>query len=316
MSVKPISRSSGRSATAASAYRSAEKIVDRRTGEIFDFRRKAGVEHSAITLPFGSNWTPSRSELWNSAEQAEKRKDACVAREHEIALPHELNEEQRLDLVKIYAQDLADRHNCAVDFAIHAPGKGERGKNLNWHAHVLCTTRQVSGHELGQKCQREKSGRDRRADLEYERDRWAKTTNLALSNAGINAYVDHRSLEAQGINRPAGIHNGPVVTSILRRGGHSYIEQRRITEVLSAAAQAGQLKQQKEDVDQQIIVIATDIQQALLERDRINAVSSARPTLDELRARSKINSHLKKPQPFENEFTSPKSVEINTERPR
>ena len=119
MSVKAISRSAGRSGTAAAAYRAAEKVVDLRTGEIHDYRRKRGVELSEIVMPDGTTWEPTRAELWNAAEQSEKRKDSCVAREHEVALPKELTGEQRLQLVREYAADIANRHGCAVDFSIH-----------------------------------------------------------------------------------------------------------------------------------------------------------------------------------------------------
>ncbi|RJE16724.1 hypothetical protein PHISCL_10939, partial [Aspergillus sclerotialis] len=46
-----FSRSKGRSSTAASAYRAAERVVDRRTGEVHDYTRKHGVEHTEILAP-------------------------------------------------------------------------------------------------------------------------------------------------------------------------------------------------------------------------------------------------------------------------
>jgi hypothetical protein len=86
LSVKPVSRSSGRSATAA-----AERIEDQRTGETHDYARNGGVESADIILPdHAPTWASDRAALWNAAELAEKRKDACVAREYEVALPSEL----------------------------------------------------------------------------------------------------------------------------------------------------------------------------------------------------------------------------------
>ena len=77
-----ISRSKGRSATAASAYRAAERIVDRRTGEVHDYTRKHGVAHSEILAPeHAPDWARDRSALWNAVEQIERRKDAQVSRE-------------------------------------------------------------------------------------------------------------------------------------------------------------------------------------------------------------------------------------------
>ena len=64
-----------------------------------------------------AEWAQDRSTLWNAAEAAEKRKDARVAREIEVALPHELTADQRLELTREFAQGLADRYGVAVDFA-------------------------------------------------------------------------------------------------------------------------------------------------------------------------------------------------------
>ncbi|WP_162248399.1 MobA/MobL family protein, partial [Rhizobium sp. Root491] len=125
LSTKPVSRSSGRSAVASAAYRCAVLLVNRRDGLVHDFTRKEGVEHKEIVLPQGvpADWALDRSALWNAAEFAEKRKDARVAREFEIALPHELSTEGRLKAARAFAQDLANRYGAAVDFAIHSPSE-------------------------------------------------------------------------------------------------------------------------------------------------------------------------------------------------
>ena len=96
-STKPLARSSGRSAVAAAAYRSGDRLVDARQGLEHDYTRRSGVVHSELVLPEGAG-TWSRAELWNAAEQAEKRKDARTAREWEIALPSELSAEERAAL--------------------------------------------------------------------------------------------------------------------------------------------------------------------------------------------------------------------------
>ncbi|MCY0389970.1 MobA/MobL family protein, partial [Robbsia sp. Bb-Pol-6] len=79
MSVKQISRSTGRSTTGAAAYRAAERIVDVRTGEIHDYTRKGGVDAAHLSLPGGS--TENRAAFWNRLEQHHKRADAVLARE-------------------------------------------------------------------------------------------------------------------------------------------------------------------------------------------------------------------------------------------
>src|SRR5690606_38547407 len=124
--MKPISRGSGRSAVAAAAYRCGERLLNERDGRVHDFTRKQGIAHAEIVLPEGisADWALDRSKLWNAAEAAEPRKDARVAREFEIALPHELNAEQRLKLTREFARELANRYGAAVDIAIHEPQIG------------------------------------------------------------------------------------------------------------------------------------------------------------------------------------------------
>ncbi len=122
MSMKPIARSGGRSAVASAAYRAAVRLKNERDGLVHDFSSRQGVEHAEIVLPAGVSgyWARKRSALWNAAERAEKRSDARVAREFEIALPHELRSDRRVALSRAFAQDLANRYGAAVDFAIHA----------------------------------------------------------------------------------------------------------------------------------------------------------------------------------------------------
>src|SRR3954453_3778746 len=90
-SAKLISRSSGRSAVAAAAYRSASALLDERVARTHDFSDKADVIPSEILLPASApeRWA-DRATLWNVVEAAEKRKDAQLAREVEFALPREL----------------------------------------------------------------------------------------------------------------------------------------------------------------------------------------------------------------------------------
>lgn len=220
LSVKAVSRSAGRSATAAAAYRSGCKIVDERTGEVHDYTRKGGVESADIVLPAGAaKWAKDRAQLWNAAELAETRKNACVAREFEVALPHELSDEERRRLALEFAQDMADREGCAVDVAIHAPS--DKHDNLNHHAHILRTTRKVEAEGMGAKLDTEQAGRNRKDDLEAVRLRWAQMTNAALERNGIAARVDHRTLEAQGIEREASKHLGRAASEIERRTGEA-----------------------------------------------------------------------------------------------
>ena len=227
-SAKTVSRSAGRSSTAAAAYRSGERIVDERTGEIHDYTRKGGVVDSLVVLPHGG--TMDRADLWNKVEAHHKRGDATVAREFVVALPAELDAAQRQELARTYARELADRYGVGVDLNVHAPGK--EGDQRNHHAHILLTACYCGPTgTLGKKaveldpihCQRQKLLNV----VEVERERWEAIANQALEKAGQQARIDHRSLETQGIHdRLPGVHLGPTATAIERSGRESDIARR------------------------------------------------------------------------------------------
>lgn len=229
LSVKTISRSAGRSATAAIAYRAGEKVTDDRTGVVHDYSRKRGIEHTEIFLPENSpEWASDRGALWNAAEQAETRKNSTVAREFEVAMPAELDQAARLDLVREFATELVKRHGMAVDIAIHEPGKD--GDHRNHHAHVLCSTRRLTPEGFTEKTRElddQKSG-----EVQYWRAKWAEISNRHLENAGRQERVDHRSLatqravaveqgatdQAAALDRMPTVHMGPKVVKMEQRG--------------------------------------------------------------------------------------------------
>ena len=231
-SAKTVSRSAGRSSTAAAAYRAAERIVDERTGEVHDYTRKGGVVDSLVVLPQGG--TMNRAELWNRVESHHKRGDATVAREFVVALPAELDAAQRQELARTYARELADRYGVVVDLNVHAPGKD--GDHRNHHAHILmsacyCGPTGVLGKKAVEldpiHCQRHGLANV----VEVERERWERLANQALEKAGQEARIDHRSLEAQGIyDRAPTVHLGPDATAIKRRGSVSEIEERAMAQ--------------------------------------------------------------------------------------
>ena len=187
-----ISRSHGRSATAASAYRVAERIEDRRTGLTFDYAAKGGVDHTEILAPdHAPDWVHDRSELWNRVEESETRKNSQVAREVRVALPDELTHAQRVALVRDYAQTQFVDRGMVADIALHAPGR--EGDERNHHAHILLTTREIDAEGFTTK------NRDwnKTELLEGWREAWARDSNAALERAGIEDRVDHRTLKAQ-----------------------------------------------------------------------------------------------------------------------
>ncbi|MGV2019602.1 Ti-type conjugative transfer relaxase TraA [Agrobacterium sp. 22-223-1] len=226
LSTKPVSRSSGRSAVASAAYRCAILLTNHRDGLVHDFTRKEGVEHIEIVLPEGlsADWALDRSALWNAAEFAEKRKDARVAREFEIALPRELSPEGRLKAARAFAQDLANRYGAAVDFAIHSPG--EHGDIRNYHAHVLMTTRQVGRTRLGEKTFLEHKNARLLANgmattdmqLQDIRQSWEGIAIRQLQREGLDVRIDHRSLAQRGLELSPTGHMGVHASQMERRG--------------------------------------------------------------------------------------------------
>ena len=225
-SMKPVSRATSRSAVASMAYRAGEKLTNKRDGITHDYTAKQGVEHAEIVLPEGVNadWALDRSDLWNAAEFAEKRKDARVAREFEIALPHELSAEQRLEATREMAQELADRYGAAVDFAIHAPH--EASDVRNHHAHLMMTTRQVGEEGLGEKTYLERENKWLLANdlpttdmqLRDLRQRWEGIANERLAMAGLDIRIDHRSHMERGLEITPTEHMGVHATQMDRRG--------------------------------------------------------------------------------------------------
>lgn len=211
-SIKTISRSSGRSATGAAAYRAGVCIADDRTGEIHDYRRKRGISYSELLFPDGIKM--DREELWNQAEAAEKRKNSTVAREYELALPAELTPIQQRELALSFARELVERYGVAADVCIHEPSR--HGDNRNFHAHILTTTRRVTPDGFAQKTR--VLDERRSGEVEKIRATWAELANQALEKAGHSERIDHRSLAAQGEERSPTIHLGPAATAMERRG--------------------------------------------------------------------------------------------------
>jgi ATP-dependent exoDNAse (exonuclease V) alpha subunit len=239
LNLKTFGRANGSSAASASAYRAGERIHDERTGKTYDHSERQDVMHKEIVLPskFVNDemaWARDRSSLWNAAENAETRKNARVAREYLVALPVELSPPQRTGLVRRFSQELSDRYGFAIDVAIHAPRDFPNSDPRNFHAHLLATTREVTTAGLGAKTTLEMND-GKRGELGLEpainellhvRARWASVTNEALQEAQITARIDHRSLEAQGIDREPQPHIPRAAFEMERHGYRSVVADR------------------------------------------------------------------------------------------
>jgi ATP-dependent exoDNAse (exonuclease V) alpha subunit len=238
LNLKTFGRSNGSSAVSAAAYRAGERIRDERTGRLYDHSNRQDVLHKEIILPnkFSADdmtWAKDRSALWNAAEMSETRKNARVAREYLVALPYELPSQSRIELAREFSRELVERYGFAADVAIHEPRNSIGSDQRNFHAHILATTREVTTTGLGAKTQLEWNDADRReaglgpvlGELLYVRQRWAVAANERLEEAKLEGRIDHRTLEAQGIDREP-FYMPRVAFEMERQGYRSLVAER------------------------------------------------------------------------------------------
>ncbi|HEL1150949.1 TPA: MobA/MobL family protein, partial [Streptococcus equi subsp. zooepidemicus] len=235
--IKIISRGKGKSAVAASAYRSGEKIKNEYDGIVHDFTRKGGIAHTEILLPQNAPQEfANRSVLWNSVEKIEKSKNSQLAREIEIALPQELDREKQIELVREYVKENFVKVGMCADIALH-------DKNgTNPHAHILLTMRPFNEDTTwGAKSKKEyildengekvklKNGNYKTRKInttdwneqdkaEQWRKSWADITNNYLEENSIQEKVDHRSYQRQDIEQIPTIHLGVSASQMEKKG--------------------------------------------------------------------------------------------------
>ena len=236
-SIKIISRGKGKSAVAAAAYRSGEKLINNYDGITHDYTRKIGIAHTEILLP--SHAPPdfqNRSALWNSVEKIEKSKNSQLAREIELAIPKELPPEQQISLVREYVNDNFVSVGMCADIAVHDKSDG------NPHAHIMLTMRPLNENgEWGAKSRKEyitdkngeriklKNGNfktkkvdtvdwNEQSKAELWRSKWAELANKYLSENEIADRIDHRSFERQGTEQIPTVHLGVAASQMERKG--------------------------------------------------------------------------------------------------
>ena len=232
-----VSRGKGKSAVAAAAYRSGEKLTNEWDGMTHDYTRKGGVVHTEIMLP--PHAPPSfsdRSTLWNSVELYEKAGNAQLAREIDAALPIELSREEQIRLVREYCSSQFVSKGMCVDFAIHDTDSG------NPHCHIMLTMRPLDErgawaakskkeYDLDENGERIRlpSGRYKTHKLDLTgwndkgnallwRKAWADISNSYLEHAGSTERIDHRSNAERGIDEIPTVHMGVVACQMEKKG--------------------------------------------------------------------------------------------------
>ena len=203
LEVKVISRGTGRSACAASAYMSCSAIHNDYDGVQHDYTRKQGLVWEHVFIPDCApvEWR-DRAVLWNAVEEAEKTKDSRLAREFVAALPIELDRTDWIDLLSKFIQEQFVREGMCADVAIHDTD------GHNPHAHILLTVRPLNENGTWQhKTEKEylcvKNGEERgftAAEFrEAQADGWEKQYLYEVGKK--KEYMTPSVAEAQGLER-------------------------------------------------------------------------------------------------------------------
>ena len=223
-SIKNIGRSNGQSAVASAAYRSGEKLIDSVYGKEQDYTKKTGIEYKNIYVPSHANENLlDRQTLWNEVEKSELKKNgdlkttARLAKEFEIAFPHEVDADTRKRMLDELAQTLVKNHNVIVDAVIHAPHTKSGSDERNYHAHIMFTTRSINEQgELGKKA-REFNDDGKNLTLAY-RELWANMVNRELEQIGTQERVSHLSYSDLKYELEPTVHEGSKITQLRRQG--------------------------------------------------------------------------------------------------
>ena len=230
----PISRSAGRSAVAAAAYRARARLEDERYGKVHDYSRRGGLEFAWHAAPAEApEWAKDVGQAWNAVERVEVRKNSTLAFDYDMAFPHQLNAEQREWMLKDWVREGITRKGLIVTAAIHAPDKD--GDQRNFHAHVMFNDRPVDENGFA----RHKDRSVQRTEFMLElRERWAELGARQLERAGYEVEAErwrhgHKSLKQQEAaalergdleyaeqvrDREPTTHVGHVATAIERKG--------------------------------------------------------------------------------------------------
>lgn len=240
LSVQRLSRGKGKNVVAAAAYRSGERLTDEKTGLTKSYKRDVTPE-SFIMAPANSpDWITDRQRLWNEIEKIEKRKDAFLAREMNVALPRELTKEQQRELVKGFVQEQIVKRGMVADVAIH------RDDANNPHFHVMMTTRHITENGFSKKNDDWK----KKELVEEWRKEWSNYANRALERAGIDERITHLSHEARGLEQLPTKHLGYEANSLEKKGIHTEIGDLN-REIKEVNAQIIDLQQAKERIQKQ-----------------------------------------------------------------
>lgn len=259
LSVSNISRAKMQSTVAHYAYISGETVENEKNGKTLKYKREDKVLAKGNIMPDDA---PARFKQdavnWiNDIEQFEKADNARPAKRVRVALPEELDEVERLQVLSNWIRENCTKYGHAAYYAIHSSKNGR-----NPHAHIIISNRALKngrwekskskteykldeqGHKIPlldpdtgkQKVVVQKDGRvrpqwqrvikkenrsrfDRTATIYEMRQSWSRCCNQFLSQS---KQIDHRSYKARGIVQAPTIHEGYAARQIEKRGGVSW----------------------------------------------------------------------------------------------
>ena len=253
MKVRTGSRGGGQSARACAAYIQREE----------EYGREADKAEEVVYTESGHmpEWADAEAgamAYWDAADLYE-RSNGRLYKSVEIALPLALDPDQQRALAVQFAHQLTDAEQLPYTLAIHA-GKGE-----NPHCHLMISERANDEIERSPEqwfkrynaAEPDAGGAQKSTALKPKdwlletRAAWAEQTNDALKEAGLEIRIDHRSLEAQGIERLPGIHLGPAAAAMEARGelserGNIQAEIHQLNEELRAVEKGIDYERQRQ----------------------------------------------------------------------
>ena len=272
-SAQIISRSKSdgntRSTVACAAYRSGEKLFDERSQELKCYERDIEPITKILAPKNSPDWVYDRGKLWNEVEKIEKRYDAQLAREFNVALPNELTIEEQKKLAYEFCQKAFVDKGMVADICIH------KDNIENPHFHVMLTIRPFKENgEWGAKSReqysfdkdgnriRQKNGSyksikvtttdwNKKETMQLWRKQWELITNKVLKNNGIDARITCESNKNLGNEKLATIHEGYIARDMVKNGKESEIinKNKLIKEYNNTVIDLKKYKEQKLEND-------------------------------------------------------------------
>ncbi|CAM5571372.1 Ti-type conjugative transfer relaxase TraA OS=Sphingobium scionense OX=1404341 GN=GGQ90_004933 PE=3 SV=1 [Sphingobium scionense] len=141
-----------------------------------------------------------------------------------------MNQAQGVALAREFVEKQFVERGMVADMNVHWDmGKDGMPKP---HAHVMLSMREVDGEGFGKKVREW----NRTELLEGWREAWANHVNLALAELDIDARIDHRTLEAQGIDLEPQHKIGPAASRMPEQG----LEAERVEDHARIARENGE----------------------------------------------------------------------------